>query len=77
MSDTYTRMTAILTERLGVSEDNLGPATRFEHLGLDSLDYITLALAIESEFGVAIADEELGPDDTLSALVSLLDGRQP
>jgi acyl carrier protein len=76
MSDTYSRMTAILTERIGVSEDKLGPATTFEHLGLDSLDYITLTLALESEFGVAIGDEELGPDDTLSALVSLLDGRQ-
>jgi acyl carrier protein len=77
MSDTYTRMIAILTERLGVSEDELRPATTFEHLGLDSLDYITLTLALEGEFGVAIGDEELGPDDTLSALVSLLDGRQP
>lgn len=73
MSDTATRLTTLLRPHLRLvppdvpiqMDDDLGK------LGLDSLESIELLMEIETEFGVAIPDEELTVE-TLSTPGALL-----
>jgi len=53
------KVSAIVVDQLGVSEDQVNPAAKFiEDLGADSLDQVELVMALEEEFGCDIPDEE-------------------
>ena len=71
----YQRLSTVLRTRCGVAEEHLQPIATFEELGLDSMDYVTLAIALQKEFGVEIDDEELAPQDTLADSVKLLESK--
>ena len=54
----YEKLTAILTDRLGISEEDITPETSLiEDLAADSLDLYELMMALEEEFNVEIPQE--------------------
>jgi acyl carrier protein len=75
MNGIYERLGALLTERCKVAGEQLAPLATLTELGLDSLDYITLAMAMQEEFGVEIDDQELAPASTVADTVRLLESR--
>ena len=59
MSEIAEKVTKIVVEQLGVSEDQVTPEAKFiEDLGADSLDQVELVMALEEEFGSDIPDED-------------------
>ena len=53
----FEKIRAILSEQLGISEDNITPDTLLvDDLGIDSLDLVELIMAIEQEFDIEIPD---------------------
>ena len=59
MSEIATRVTSIITDKLGVEESQVTPEASFTNdLGADSLDTIELIMELEKEFDLSIPDEE-------------------
>jgi acyl carrier protein len=59
MSSIKERVSKIVVEQLGVSEDQVTPEASFvDDLGADSLDTVELVMALEEEFDTEIPDEE-------------------
>ena len=53
------KITKVIVEKLGVSEDKVKPEAAFiDDLGADSLDQVELIMALEDEFDIEIPDEE-------------------
>lgn len=75
MNEIYERLGTVLTGQCGVSAEHLAPLATFEQLGFDSLDCVTLAMALEKEFGVDVDDAELAPAVSLDDTVRLLESR--
>lgn len=74
MSDTVSRVTAIIVDLLGVEEDQVVTAARFrEDLEADSLDLVELIMAFEEEFNGEISDEEAQKITTVGEAVSYID----
>ena len=59
MSEIATKVTSIITDKLGVEESQVGPEASFTNdLGADSLDTVELIMELEKEFDLSIPDEE-------------------
>ena len=59
MSSIEERVKKIVTEQLGVNEDQVVNSASFvDDLGADSLDTVELVMALEEEFETEIPDEE-------------------
>ena len=59
MSSIEERVRKIVSEQLGVKEEEVKPEASFvEDLGADSLDTVELVMALEEEFETEIPDEE-------------------
>ena len=59
MSEITNRVTAIITDKLGVEESQVTPEASFTNdLGADSLDTVELIMELEKEFDLQIPDEE-------------------
>lgn len=59
MSEIATKVTGIITEKLGVEESQVVPEASFTNdLGADSLDTVELIMELEKEFDLSIPDEE-------------------
>jgi len=50
----------ILVERIGLEEQNVkdDPSTTFDDVGLDSLAFVEIQLAMEQDYGVTVSDED-------------------
>jgi acyl carrier protein len=50
----------ILVDRVGLPADDIpdDPTTSFEQLGLDSLAFMEIALAVEQEYGFQVDEED-------------------
>ena len=57
---TFDDVKRILVERVGVPEENVSddPDATFEDMGLDSLAFVEIQLAIQQEYGFTIPDED-------------------
>jgi acyl carrier protein len=75
MDGIYERLSAELTGRCGVKAELLQPLATLEELGLDSMDYVSLALGLQKQFGVEVDDEELAPASSLTDTVRLLESK--
>ena len=69
----FEKIASILAEQFGIEQDEITMDTSFEDLGADSLDVVELTMALEEEFGVTIADEELPNMKTVGDLVKYLE----
>ena len=68
MSDTATKVKAIIVDKLGVDEAEVTTEASFTNdLGADSLDTVELIMEFEKEFDIQI------PDDQAEAIVSVGD----
>jgi len=55
----YDRLKTIVTEQLGVDEEEITPQASFvDDLNADSLDLVELIMSLEEEFGLEISDED-------------------
>lgn len=71
--DLEVRVKQILTNRLGISPEEVTPDARLaDDLGMDSLDAVELAIAAERQFGVAISDEQVARLKTVSDIMTLI-----
>ncbi|MDE6333684.1 MAG: acyl carrier protein [Muribaculaceae bacterium] len=59
MSETANRVAAIITDKLGLSPEQVTPEAAFTtDLGADSLDTVELIMDFEKEFDIEIPDED-------------------
>jgi acyl carrier protein len=70
------RVVAVLTQRLGISPEVVAPTAELaEDLGVDSVDAVEFALALEREFNVALPDEIIADVRTVQDVVDLVSQR--
>ena len=70
------RVVALLTQRLGISPEMVTPTAELaEDLGVDSVDAVEFALALEREFNVALPDQIIADVRTVQDVVDLVSER--
>lgn len=73
MNEFHQRLKKLLMERCGVSEEKIRPEANLQaDLGLDSMDAVELAIAIEDEFDVTIFDEDMRKLSTVAEAAALI-----
>ena len=73
MSEIANRVTAIIVDKLGVSESEVKPEATFaQDLGADSLDTVELIMEFEKEFGVQIPDQDAEGITTVGDAISYI-----
>ena len=74
MSDTKSKVVAIIVDKLGVDEAEVTIEASFTNdLGADSLDTVELIMEFEKEFNMAIPDEEAEKINTVGDAVSYIE----
>jgi len=67
------RVVAVLTQRLGISPEFVTPTAELaEDLGVDSVDAVEFALALEREFNVRLPDEVIAEVRTVQDVIDLV-----
>lgn len=64
---------SVLADHLRVPEISVSDDKTLEDLGADSLDIIELAMLLEDEFGIEIADDDINIDMTVAALAEIVE----
>lgn len=70
--DILEKIKAIVSEQLGVDQDDITMETSFEDLNADSLDIVELIMALEEEFDLEIPDEDAEKLTTVGAAVAYI-----
>jgi acyl carrier protein len=67
----------ILTERIGVAEEDVkeDPSTTFEDMGLDSLAFVDIQLAMQQEYGFTIPEEDAEGIQTVGEAIDYVNRR--
>jgi acyl carrier protein len=66
----------IMAGRLGLTAEQIVPESRLvEDLGLDSLDAVELAIAVERKFDIEVPEEELTKLKTVADMLALVESR--
>ncbi|MCK9902329.1 acyl carrier protein [Parafrankia colletiae] len=71
----YDQIKHLLVSAFHVDVAEVAPEASLEDLGLDSLDIVELAWALETELRVRITDDELAELQQVSAIVQLAQER--
>src|SRR2546425_8914423 len=67
------RVIALFTQRLGISPEMVTPTAELaEDLGVDSVDAVEFALALEREFNVALPDKIIADVRTVQDVVDVV-----
>ena len=75
--EVYERVKEVLTEHLGVDEDQITEEASFqEDLDADSLDLVELIMELEDQFGVKISDEDAQKIQTVGQAVDYVSSHQ-
>ena len=74
---TFEDVKRILVDRVGLKEENVveDPNATFEDMGLDSLAFVEIQLAIQQEYGLAIPDEDAEKLMTVGAGIEYVNER--
>jgi len=76
MSTVEERVRKIVSEQLGVKEEELDNAASFvDDLGADSLDTVELVMALEEEFETEIPDEEAEKIATIQQAIDYINSQ--
>ena len=74
MATNEKRLIEIISNQLGIDEDNVTPDASFmEDLGADSLDTVELVMALEEEFDLEIPDSDAEKIQTVQDALDYLD----
>jgi len=67
----------ILVDRVGLPEEDVvdDPDATFEDMGLDSLAFVEIQLAMQQEYGFTIADEDAAKITTVGEAIEYVNGR--
>jgi acyl carrier protein len=63
----------ILIEQFRVEEPAIMPEATFKEMGLDSLDVVSLVMALEDRFGIEIPEQDVEGVESLGQAVALLE----
>ena len=68
---TFTDLKRILVDRVGLPEDGVidDPDAKFEDMGLDSLAFVEVQLAMQQEYGFEIPDEDASEIQTVGEAI--------
>ena len=74
---TFEDVKTILVDRVGLPEENVvdDPNATFEDMGLDSLAFVEIQLAIQQEHGITIPDEDAEKLMTVGAGIEYVNQR--
>jgi acyl carrier protein len=76
VSEDFDRFKKCAVEVLAVDDAQLKPEASFaDDLDADSLDLVELIMALEEEFGIEVAEEELEGIDTVDAAYKLVQSK--
>jgi acyl carrier protein len=69
---TFADLKNILVNRVGLPEDDVmdDPDTPFAAMGLDSLAFVELQLAVQQQYGLAIPDEDAHRITTVGQVIN-------
>ena len=77
MSEIATKVTSIITDKLGVEESQVTPEASFTNdLGADSLDTVELIMELEKEFDLSIPDEEAEKIVTVGDAIAFIENNK-
>ena len=72
----FRELRAVFAAEFGFDEAALVPGTRVvEDLDLDSIDFVDMAVALESRTGQKLKEQDLGKIRTLQDIVDVIDGK--
>ena len=75
MSDTATKVKAIIVDKLGVDEAEVTSEASFTNdLGADSLDTVELIMEFEREFDIQIPDDQAEKIETVGQAINYIEG---
>jgi acyl carrier protein len=74
---TFEDLKRILVDRVGLDADKVvdDPNASFEDMGLDSLAFVEIQLAMQQEYGFNIPDEDAAGIDTVGAAIEYVNRR--
>ena len=74
---TFEDLKRILVERVGLPEENVvnDPDASFEDMGLDSLAFVEIQLAMQQEYGFTIEDEDASEITTVGEAIDYTNRR--
>ena len=74
MSETASRVIAIIVDKLGVEESEVTNEASFTNdLGADSLDTVELIMEFEKEFNISIPDDQAEKIETVGDAVAYVE----
>lgn len=77
MSETANRVAAIITDKLGLSPEQVTPEASFTtDLGADSLDTVELIMDFEKEFDIEIPDDDAQNIKTVQDAVDYIESHK-
>jgi acyl carrier protein len=67
----------ILVDRVGLNEDDVkdDPSTTFDEMGLDSLAFVEIQLAMEQEYGITVGDEDAESIHTVGEAIEFVNAQ--
>jgi acyl carrier protein len=67
----------ILVDRVGLNEDDVKDdrSTTFDEMGLDSLAFVEIQLAMEQEYGVTVGDEDAESIHTVGEAIEFVNAQ--
>lgn len=71
--DIFGKVKALISEQLDIDEEQITMETTFEDIDADSLDVVELVMALEEEFDLEIADEEVENIQTVGDVVGYIE----
>lgn len=57
-ADTFSKVAAIIAEKLNIDKNDIKETATLEDLGADSLDLVEIIMKLEEDFGIEIKDED-------------------
>ena len=74
---TFDDLKTILVDRVGLNEADVinDPDRTFEEMGLDSLAYVEVELAMQQEYGFSIPDEDASQIQTVGEAIAYVNKR--